>query len=684
MKTLVLTVFGVLSLLVGIAFLVYALRMRKNKKSTRSVLSPLLIFTAAIFASVWLVLIPVYYTSYDFEDVYSFVRPLLIAFHSAIRIFILDVEFDIVVETLRNQPEWLHVGFSLYAAALYVIAPMLTFGNVLSLFKNLWDELRYLWHSNTKHYILSALNEKSIILAKSIHEAQPDALIVFTNVFLKNEEEDYELLMQARDLQAICLKRDIAHLDFFNKKGNVEIFLIGSDESENVSQAVKITRELDKRNSKHNVKVFVFSSKPSAAYILDSVKYDNLLKYADQNKYNDNCFKLRRIDEKQQLIRKTLPGMKLFDIANRNDKTLSVMIVGFGSYGMEFFKMLVWYCQFEGYKLQINIIDEHGKKAEEKNYIESLIGRACPELLQTNGAEIDGEAQYDIRIFSGVNAMSADVDELLLSGGNEEDREQVVRRLKETNVAFVSLGDDDVNIEVAVHLRNLFDRINGVKAGKSIDWQDEAVAIYSVVYDDQKSGILYHEQAKPEESFLLRNHKAVPFHIHFIGDMSSQFSYNNIYDMDLETAALSHHTGWVEIEEAIYDDWTVQNQIQKRDSFQWWFKEEKNNEKKKKARQQYEQYEYYRNSSIAKELYQRELAGNDVLKSLTDCLKPQKKQTCECANCIRRKKSEHVRWNAYTRVTGFSYKDGIRADRALLHNDLCPWNQLSERDKLKD
>ena len=43
-----------------------------------------------------------------------------------------------------------------------------------------------------------------------------------------------------------------------------------------------------------------------------------------------------------------------------------------------------------------------------------------------------------------------------------------------------------------------------------------------------------------------------------------------------------------------------------------------------------------------------------------------------------------MRWNAYTRVIGYAYNNGFRADRALLHNKLCEWDRLSELDKQKD
>lgn len=252
-------------------------------------------------------------------------------------------------------------------------------------------------------------------------------------------------------------------------------------------------------------------------------------------------------------------------------------------------------------------------------------------------------------------------------------------------MAFVSLGDDDVNIEVSIHLRNLFDRVNGIIAQPNIGWRDEIVDIYSIVYDDQKSSILYIEGAAEKDAQILLNHDGVPYHIHFIGGMSSQFDYENIYDAELEECAREHHRRWSDVEENIYNEWLQQRGKVYVDGEEWDFKSAKNDKIVKKTRKKYEQYEYYRLSSIAKELYQREIKRNKTtLLAQTVCLEDEKKQTCVCKNCIRRKKSEHMRWNAYTRVIGYAYKKDVRADRALLHKNLCAWENLSEREKQKD
>ena len=683
MKTALLILFGVISLALGVFALLYERSLRKAGKWEKRIFSTVQVYTVGVFLSVVCLFIPIYYTSYQFGDAYSFVRPFLIAIHNSFRVFILDGEFDVVVKALSDQSTWLRVCWSFYAAVLYVAAPVLTFTNVLSLFKNVKGEFQYMCNRTGKCYIMSELNIKSVALAKSIRKKNEEAMIVFTDVFGQNEEKNYELLAQARDMKAICLKKDIAHVDITSRKGDVEVFLIGNDESESISQAVRITTDLNKKNKKHNVKVFVFSTKPGAAHIVDSIKYENLLQHASDSGFGEDSFKLRRIDEKQQLIWNTIPDMKLYQVADRHDKTLSVMIVGFGSYGEAFFKTLVWYCQFEGYKLQIHVLDKKGDPKGGKNDIQGVINRSCPELLEKNRSQSEGDAQYDIEIIPGVDVLTSDLDELIAYDGDDPEKLRISARLKSTNLVFVSLGDDDLNIEVSIYLRSLFDRVNAVVAKKEIDWNDEQVDIYSVVFDDQKSKILYNKKLGNGNEHLLLNHQNVPYHICFIGSMSSQFDYGNIYNADLEQQANKHHSSWVAIEEKIYKEWQQAGDQDNLDKYEWYYEAGKTSEAVEKAKRKYEQYEYYRNSSIAKELYQREIQKNPALVDATTCLK-EGKQTCQCENCIRRKRSEHRRWNAYMRVTGFSYQDGKRADRARLHNMLCDWKELSELERLKD
>jgi len=686
---LLLLICGIISLLINGFSIYYAIKLYYSETRAKRVLSSIQIYTIGLFLSVVAIFIPIYYMVYSFGDKYTYLRPLLMSIHNSLRIFILDGDFDIIKNSLCGQPEWLRVSYSLYSAFLYVIAPIMTFTNVLSLFKNIKGELRFWYHKYKKIYVMSELNQRSVALAKSIREDNKKAVIVFTDVFEQNEEDDYELLTQVRDIKAICLKRDVAHLNIASKKGDVEIFLIGEDEGENVSQAVKITTELNSLNKKYNIKIFVFSNKESSAYILDSIRYDNLLKITNENKVNINpLFKLRRINEVRQLVWKTVSEMNVFEVANNN--VISVLIAGMGSYGMEFFKTLIWFCQFEGYKLRITIIDKRTDGEDGKRSIKSIIEHQCPELLYYNMTDDKGEAYYDIKVLTDIDLETATFDKIAFYSGEDEEKCELAQRIKETNIAIVSLGDDDLNIETSVKLRSMFDKLHMVKATKEMLINDEQVQIYSIVYDEQKSGILHSVDSMGDAAYLV-NHCDVPYHIHFIGGLNSQFSYTNIYDEGLEENAYRHHLSWVDIEKEICELLKNDKNISEedKDRYSVYLEElKKYDEPEKQVEEQlkYEKHEYYRLSSMAKELYQKAIAKN--FSFLIECKEKgqngQMLQTCMCENCVRRKKSEHMRWNAYTRVIGYSYKEGLKAYRAKLHNNLVSWDKLSDYDKMKD
>ena len=86
---------------------------------------------------------------------------------------------------------------------------------------------------------------------------------------------------------------------------------------------------------------------------------------------------------------------------------------------------------------------------------------------------------------------------------------------------------------------------------------------------------------------------------------------------------------------------------------------------------------------MATVLYDLEVMEVPPMKDRTTCTNPIKSKECRCDNCVRRMRSEHMRWNAYMRVYGYSFGEQ-RADRAMLHNDLQAWAKLSKKEQEKD
>ena len=671
---------GVLSLVIAALFFLYDRLCYCKKPERKRTFSHLVLCGAGVFLAVFLVFLPIYCYAYPFGDEHPGFRVVLLTLHNTMRVFILDGEFDIVRDAVADLPERIRMWYSLYAAVLYVLAPLLTFGTILSLFQDLESKLRFRFlYRRAPIYIMSQLNEPSLVLARSIltgdrPEGGRKPVVVFADVRLKKSDELYDLYLDARELGALCLRQDITDLDLSRKKGAVRLFLIGADESENVGQAVDLIHGLEeragtagKKRAPEHVKVFTFAESQASLYTLESQKYPHLLEEAKAKEYAPDTFKSRRINVIRQLVWNTVPGMKL--VEHSRSGVISVLLVGMGRYGMEFFKMLLWYCQIEGYHLELNVVDQDVSGGPGEAGVKERLRRACPGLMEQTTCRREGFADYDIHFYEGVDMRSDRFRQLLT------DRSEKGARLRRTTHVLVTLGEDDINIETAVYLRELFERCgleNGARTGENADPD-----IYAVVYDEKKSGLLKgRERQSPD--FLI-NYKETPYQINFIGSVLEQYDWGSIYNAELEAKALEHHDHWVEIKQQIAAAMRKANcseeaikQMEVSDQ----------GSDKERDRELFERFEYYRESSISKELHRKMLEQSKVYQSMT-CTGEEKGPMCQCEGCTRRKKAEHMRWDVYTMVNGYS-RGKVRVDRAKVHDKLVDWDQLSDWDKAKN
>lgn len=724
-------IFGILSLVSIILASCISYNVYKSRGRGKRIFTSLHLFTLGVFIATVLVFIPVYYTGYDFEDSYAYIRPFLIAVHHALRVFILDGEFDAIRDAASGIETVPHVLFSAYAAILYVVAPVLTFSNVLSLFKNIKGEIRFYWHKRRPFYIFSELNERSVAMADSITKKKSNKLpvIVFTDVFEQDEEDDYELLLKVHDMNAICLKKDITRLNVKKKKEQVEFFLMGNDETENIAQAIKLTeenRDYDQRS------IYLFSARASAGYILDSVDKgsktvsESLIQTIEENpmavidsfdKLNyqiDGGFYLRRINSVELLAQQILQENDLLRTLFKRAKSenmISILIVGLGKYGQQFLKVALWLFQIYGLNLEINIID-----AKREDRLKKSLEQEWPEIISMNPMSELGNANYTINFIGEVNCFTSEFDKLF-------EVQTPKANLCKTQFAIVALGDDEKNIEAAVALRRLFEYMAAVK---SLDTA-ESPLIYSIVYDDKKAENLSIAGGNKSMKGLV-NHKNMSYDIHFVGSLKSQFSYDMIENQKrIEARALKQHLDWVtktrQLREFYCKDGygafkadvnahfakKKEAYFEEHNTYEGWVETWNDDglyklkdgrpdyskldpDKIKEEIENYFKFEYYRLSSIAKAIY-NELINNYLKDYFIEFDKNNEHQEdinqnglpiCLCQRCEKRRISEHMRWNVYMRVNGYRRAIKNRCDLAKLHNDLIPWNELDELEKYKD
>lgn len=694
--------------------LVWSICKSFAKDRDRNTLSPLQTMTVGVAISVLMMFIPVYYDYYELGDSFGFVRPLLLALHNTFRVFILDGEFDVIRNALLGleqggnpataapvfplDTQWLRGLLSLYAVLLYVVAPVLTFTAVLSLFKNLVARIRLQGNWLRTYYVMSEMNEQSMALAESINRKKRSR-VVFTDVFEHNEESDYELLARARKIHAICLKQDITHV-IFNRRRPVEYFLIGENETENISQATKIVDEFKRHPKRRHISVFVFATSPESESMVDSIAAGvpndklflpeekpisvklGMLRWTGYGRMPASVL-IRRVDAVEKLVWNEMLEMKVFERAHE-DGAISVLLVGMGKYGMAFFRNLIWFCQASGYRLELNVVD----KRKGSDGVRSFLWHQCPELMEQNGQNVDGDACYSVEFYEGVDMESGAFDRLFHYNGDNLTLRRRAQRLRRTAIAVVAMGDDDRNIRVAMDLRLRFDRIHNVVAGEEQTFGQERVDIYSVVYDEQKTSILV---SGTEGDQRLMNYKKVPFNIHFIGKLSVQYDYNTIYEPGLEHTAFWYHSLWVRQNANAWRELQAMTEEELEEAKAEWpglrkffeeggFSAGELEAQEAEDRRSYEQFEYFRKSSMARALHAKAL--KKAFPHRIDCTRG-RKQICMCENCVWRKKTEHMRWNAYMRMLG--YKTGKKhISRAKLHGDLVSWNDLPWKTQIKD
>ena len=421
-------------------------------------------------------------------------RAFLLSIFNSMQVFAIGCEFNVVKESMAYCPNWLDVGYQVWAATLYVLAPIFTFGFVLSLFKNISAYFKYLGAFFKDVYIFSELNEKSLVLASDIRRKHKTSAIVFTDVFEDNEENSYEIIEKARELGAICFKKDVLIVNFkkHSKNKSISFFTIGRNETENLNQTIKLVSNYKDRINTH---IYVFSTKIESELLLTSI---------------DKGFaKVRRINEVQSLINRTLyeRGEIIFESAkpiSEEYKQISAIVVGMGSHGTEMVKALSWFGQMDGYKLEINAFDKD--PLTEERFV-----ALAPELMSAdyNGVDIEGEAQYKIEIHSGVDVTSITFANIISSISN-------------ATYVFVALGNDDVNTNTAVNLRMYFERM-GIHP-----------VIQAVIYNSQQKNALTN----------IKNYRGQEYDIEFIGDIESSYTEDVIINSELEDDALNRHLKW--------------------------------------------------------------------------------------------------------------------------------------------
>lgn len=592
---------------------------KSSKLAGDSIITPFHLFIIGFFVSAVFLFVPVTYSEFFVEDpaVIRGFKSLIFSFICTIRVFLVDCDIEIIESVVTDSARvnsTLGYAYSLFSSIVFVGAPVLTAGFVLSFFKNVSAKIRYFLLRKGEVYYISELNDRSLVLAENILNEKPGITrtVVFFSVKEKEQSES-TLTEEAKKLGAICLSKNITEADLKQKNNSIsrKFYFINLDEDKNVRDALELINICNK-NETYNTSstaFYVFATTADSEVMLDSADNGNMT--------------VRRVNEYRNIVWNTLLcEPKIFSDYIDTDglKTVNALVVGQGHCGTELIKALCWAGQLPNYRINIHVVDKD-KDAESK------FKALAPELVERSGIYEYGEAYYNLHFHNGIDVHTSEFSDL-------------IRNIGEISVAFVALGDDRLDVGVAMQLRRYVGRLN-LECGFNIP------NIYTVVYNTLKNDVIVKNGG-------LKCLGETDYGIRFIGDIRERYSLEVIEQEELEEVGKRIHLSWLEHEKKI---------IRSKNE-----DEQEINDKIEKSRLAYHKYEYFRRASIASAVHIR------VIKNLGISFADEQSQ-----NII-----EHNRWNAFMRSEGYVFDQNAKDHIARTHTDLKVYKNLKPEIQNKD
>ena len=281
--------------------------------------APLSVLMGGTAISVALLCWPVYYE----KGLLSVFQNVILTVYNTMRFFSLSSDFDDLKKFALEHFTKYQQELICYMAFLRLFVALLTLSTVLSFFRNIRGNVQFATSGNRTMYILSALNPNSVTIAESISEhGDAERLIVFTNVNKSVEENNPELFGRAKNMGALCLKKDITQLDIRGKKAKIEFFLVSEDEGLNLEHAVKLTQKHkdspdlavkeklyhcpNTKEKAQSVTIYLYSDSPAAQSVVDSLdKGKYLLNHAfleEARSDTDHKLPLEKLRDRESVL----------------------------------------------------------------------------------------------------------------------------------------------------------------------------------------------------------------------------------------------------------------------------------------------------------------------------------------------------------------------------------------------
>ena len=467
----------------------------------------------------------------------------------ALQTFSLDADYDNYIAAGKQMISAMTGGgaiwptiFGGYASILNVVAPIAGGAFIFEVLVGIFPHARLAFVNLTfwkEKYYFSELNKESLAMAQNILAPYSVGrvsflvrpVLIFTDAYVNNaEEQSSELLAEARQIGAICMRDDLSHL-WIPKLGRKQFLLMDAKEDENLQAYLNVVDKMSKSALKGTE--IDFFTNDDAYILLEDAARNKLLKERNFEEKDLPTFVL--IHSYNHLILNLLTELPLYEPLvekRRNDDgtvDLSVTIIGTGRIGMEMFRTTYWIGQMLDCRLTINVLS---KETEEEFW--GKVNDINPEIRHTV-KEGDPLLYYNKEkaspVYCHIWYRQCDVDTSgfieLFSDVSDGDK------LLATDYFLVSLGSDEKNMTVANHLKTFVGRYHVSRASQG-DVSPKAVITY-VIYDAALSDMLNREKrfryVKPEGSPAGPQELAYPcdLYMYTVGNLRDVYSIDNVF-----------------------------------------------------------------------------------------------------------------------------------------------------------
>ena len=465
----------------------------------RSAVGRVLAFSAGLLCAVWCLRYAVGYFAIVTgvqEQLLTKAEEIFNSAVHALQTFSMDEDYTSYIEQgkvmliyLRGADHWSVDAYGIYAAVLNFVSPVVGGAVIFEILASVFPRLRllllYLVFWKEKCYF-SELNPDSLAMAASLRDYYPKTLkkprpvMIFTDTYVDDEKEkDYELLMTAKQMGAICVRDDLLHVSK-NLLGKRSYYLMDRQELSNL-QTLQAFAENARPAHLRGASIFLFVQ--SDLYVRVEQQVQKKLK----EKIGKKKLWLRKweptvipVHSTRNLVHNLLSDVPLYEpLMHKTDsKELNVTILGDGLIGTEAFLSVYWMGQMmksptpdtmESVKLRVDVVSKDADKDfwSKIEYINPEIKKTIKILRQKDKDYGEDIAQIEAREkqerdeiladgLGGINDpyLTVEYHEVdVKSGGFLDLGDEKNAFLKKTDYFIVALGSDEDNITVAERLR---------------------------------------------------------------------------------------------------------------------------------------------------------------------------------------------------------------------------------------